>query len=55
LRNLRLVVCEVIKKLAGQKSGVEYQSQFNTILTRELLLLLMQGRLTSPAEVSGVD
>ena len=38
-------------KLAGQKSGVEYEHAFNTILTRELLLKLLQGELTNPTEV----
>jgi len=38
-------------KLAGQKSGVEYEHAFNTILTRELLLKLLQGELNSPIEV----
>ena len=39
-------------KLAGQKEGMEYQKPFNTILTRELLLQLLRGNLTTPAEVS---
>jgi hypothetical protein len=38
-------------KLAGQKSEVEYKHAFNTILTRDLLLKILQGELNSPTEV----
>ena len=40
-----------ILKLAGQKQGVEYQGAFNTVLTRDLLLLLLRGELKNPSEV----
>ena len=38
-------------KLAGQKSSVEYDHAFNTILTRELLLKLLRGEMKTPSEV----
>jgi hypothetical protein len=40
-----------ILKLAGQKQGVEYQGAFNTVLTRDLLLLLLRGELKNSSEV----
>ena len=39
-------------KLAGQKTGMEYQKPFNTILTRQLLIEVLRGNLTSPADVA---
>lgn len=39
-------------KLAGQKAGMVYDKPFNTILTRELLLQLLRGSLTSPSDVA---
>jgi hypothetical protein len=32
-------------KLAGQKTELTYSTQINTLLTRELLLLILQGKL----------
>lgn len=39
-------------KLAGQKSGTEYNGPFNTILTRKLLMELLRGQLSKSDEVS---
>jgi sulfatase-like protein len=39
-------------KMAGQKAGMEYQKPFNTILTRQLLIEILRGNLTSPADVA---
>jgi hypothetical protein len=41
-----------ILKLADQKVGMEYDKPFNTILTRDLLLELLRGNLTSAADVA---
>ena len=34
-------------KLAGQKTELTYSTQINTLLTRALLLLILQGKLKS--------
>lgn len=39
-------------KLAGQKEGMEYQKPFNTVLSRQLLLEILRGNLTSPSDVA---
>jgi hypothetical protein len=39
-------------KLAGQKTQLSYDTPFNTLLTRELLLLILQGKLQSESEVA---
>ncbi len=39
-------------KLAGQKEGMEYHKPFNTVLTRQLLLEILRGKLTSPSDVA---
>lgn len=39
-------------KLAGQKKGLEYQTSFNTILTRDLLRELLRGNLKEPDQVA---
>jgi hypothetical protein len=39
-------------KLAGQKEGMEYHKPFNTVLTRQLLLEILRGNLTSPSDVA---
>ena len=39
-------------KLAGQKTELTYSSPINTLLTRELLLLILQGKLRSEGEVA---
>jgi hypothetical protein len=39
-----------ILKLTGQKQGVEYKGTFNTVLTRDLLLLLLRGEVKNPSE-----
>lgn len=39
-------------KLAGQKTGMEYQKPFKTILIQKLLLELLRGNLTSSSEVA---
>ncbi|PWT87786.1 MAG: hypothetical protein C5B55_14235 [Blastocatellia bacterium] len=38
-------------KLAGQKSGVEFDAAFNTVLTRKLLMEVLRGTLAKPEEV----
>jgi hypothetical protein len=38
-------------KLAGQKAGMEYQKSFNTVLTRQLLIEVLRGNLTTPSDV----
>jgi hypothetical protein len=38
-----------ILKLASQKEAVEYQEQFNTVLTADLLLGVLRGEITGPA------
>lgn len=40
-----------ILKIAGQKTGVEYATPFNTILTRDLLMELLRGKLRAPEKV----
>lgn len=37
-------------KLPGQKKGIEYPKQFNTLVTSELLLQLLSGNLTDPRD-----
>jgi hypothetical protein len=39
-------------KLAGQKVGMEYQKPFNTILTKQILIEILRGNLTTPADVA---
>jgi len=39
-------------KLAGQQTQLSYDTPFNTLLTRELLLLILQGKLRSEREVA---
>jgi arylsulfatase A-like enzyme len=38
-------------KLAGQKQGIEYDAEFNTILTHDMLLALLKGELSGPDSV----
>ncbi len=38
-------------KLAGQKKGVTYEKPFNTVLTRDLVLAILRGEITSIDEV----
>jgi hypothetical protein len=38
-------------KLAGQKEGLAYDSNFNTVVTGDLLLSILRGELTSPDAV----
>ena len=38
-------------KLAGQTTGVEFDTKFNTVLTRKLLMELLRGNLAKPEEV----
>ena len=40
-----------ILKLAGQQSAERYDSTFNTIVTRALLMQLLKGQITKPGEV----
>jgi hypothetical protein len=40
-----------VLKLAGQKEGVVYDNQFNTVLTRDLFLALMRGDISTPESV----
>ena len=39
-------------KLAGQKTEQTYDTPINTLLTRELLLLILQGKLKREREVA---
>lgn len=39
-------------KLVGQKAGIEYDTQFNTVLTHDLLLALLKGEIGSPQGVA---
>jgi len=39
-------------KLAGQRTQLSYDTPFNTLLTRELLILILQGKLKSESEVA---
>ena len=38
-------------KLAGQKNGLEFNADFNTVLTKELLLAILKGEVTTPQHV----
>ena len=38
-------------KLAGQKNGVEFSQDFNTVLTKDLLLAILKGELSTPQQV----
>jgi len=40
-------------KLAGQKKPVVHEPAFNTVLTHDLLLALMEGELSDPDSVTG--
>ncbi len=40
-----------ILKLAGQKEGVEYTQQFNTVLTSDLLIEVLRGEIAGAASV----
>ena len=40
-----------ILKLQGQNKGLEYNGEFNTILTRDLLLSLLKAEVSSPENV----
>jgi len=37
-------------KLAGQKTGVEFPSDFNTVLTKELLLAILKSEVSTPRQ-----
>lgn len=39
-------------KMAGQKEGVEYQKPISTALTRQLLIEILRGNITTPADVA---
>lgn len=39
-------------KMAGQKEGMEYQKPINTALTRQLLIEILRGNITTPADVA---
>ena len=39
-------------KLAGQKTGVDLHSEFNTVLTKELLLAILRREISTPQHVS---
>jgi hypothetical protein len=39
-------------KLKGQRDGVIYQPSFNTVLSQELILALLRGDLSAPADVT---
>jgi hypothetical protein len=41
-----------IVKLAGQKSGVTYDMPFNTVLTHDLVLEVLGGRIKDPGELA---
>jgi arylsulfatase A-like enzyme len=41
-----------ILKLAGQKEGVEYAPQFNTVLTADLLIEVLRGEIADAASVA---
>ena len=38
-------------KLAGQTQGLNYFTEFNTILTHDLLLAILKGELSTPAQI----
>ncbi|MGH9656830.1 MAG: hypothetical protein ACRD6B_25640, partial [Bryobacteraceae bacterium] len=37
-------------KLPGQKTGVEYHREFNSVLSANLLLAALQGKIRTPAQ-----
>jgi hypothetical protein len=39
-------------KLAGQKTGSEYDAAFNTVLTHDLILEVLNGKVSSPEQVT---
>jgi arylsulfatase A-like enzyme len=39
-------------KLKGQREGLIYQPSFNTVLSQELILALLRGELSAPADVT---
>ncbi|HST53114.1 MAG TPA: sulfatase-like hydrolase/transferase [Pyrinomonadaceae bacterium] len=41
-----------IVKLAGQKSGTTYDAPFNTVLTRDLIMEVLGGRIRDPGELA---
>ena len=41
-----------VLKLAGQKQGVTYEPEFNTVLTHDLILALLNGELRDAREVA---
>jgi len=41
-----------VLKLAGQKEGVTYSHEFNTVVTGELLLSVLRGEVTGPSSAT---
>ena len=41
-----------VLKLASQKEGIEYDRQFNTVLTGDLLIDVLRGAITDPASAT---
>ncbi len=41
-----------VLKMAGQKDGVEYAKQFNTLVTGDLLLAVLRGEVSDPASAT---
>jgi len=39
-------------KLARQKTSVTYNSQFNTVLTRDLIREIMTGKVADPGQLA---
>ena len=40
-------------KLAGQRTTLTYDAPFNTVLTRDLILEVLNGRISDPGQVAG--
>ena len=51
LRRTRSTNVPFVLKLAGQHEGLTYDKPFNTVVTRELILQLLQGQLTTPEQI----